>query len=163
MKTLLLADWGKPFYPALRKKFSHETFVEAYTPGDVLREIKDAEVLFGYPTSEQLAAAKRLKWVQTLDAGMEGLFNRVPEIIDTPIVVTNARGAGAPQIGEHALALILHFARGINDFTRLQRGRKWDQDHGLKIVEMIYGKTAGIIGFGKSGKEIGWRCKAMGM
>ncbi len=163
MKTLLLAEFGKPFYAALRKRYPKEALVEAYTPGDVLREIKDADALFGYPTKEQFAAAKKLRWVQTLDAGMEGLFNRVPEISDTPVVVTNARGAGAPQIGEHALTLILHFARGIHEFSRLQRSHKWDQDFGLSIVQMIYGKTAGIIGFGKSGREIGWRCKAMGM
>ncbi len=163
MKTLLLAEWGAPFYQRLRRKYPRETFVEAYSAPDILREIPDADAVFGYLTKEQFAAARKLKWLQTLDAGMEGVFNRIPEIAETPVIISNARGAGAPQIGEHALALILHFARGINEFSRLQRQHTWDQDYGLSIVQMVYGKTAGIIGFGKSGKEIGWRCKAMGM
>jgi phosphoglycerate dehydrogenase-like enzyme len=160
---LLLPDWGKPLFPRLRARYPGERFVEAYAPADVLREIADADALFGYVTPEQLAAAANLKWIQTPDAGMEGLFHRVPEIVETTIVVTNARGAGAPQIGEHALALMLHFARGLHEFGRLQRERRWDLEHGLSIVEMISGKTVGIVGFGKSGQEIGWRCRAMGM
>jgi phosphoglycerate dehydrogenase-like enzyme len=163
MKLLLLPDWGKPLYPRLRAKYPGDTFVEAYTPADVLREIPDADALFGYLTSEQLAAAAKLRWVQTPDAGMEGLFDRVPEIVETEIVVTNARGAGAPQIGEHALALMLYFARGLHEFARLHRERRWDLEYGLSVVQMIAGKTVGIVGFGKSGREIGWRCKAMGM
>jgi phosphoglycerate dehydrogenase-like enzyme len=163
VKLLLLPDWGKPFYPRLRANHPGERFVEAYAPADVLREIADADALFGYLTPEQLAAARSLKWVQTPDAGMEGLFNRVPEIAEREIVVTNARGAGAPQIGEHALALMLCFARGLDRFARLQRERRWDLEYGLSIVEMLWGKAVGIVGFGKSGQEIGWRCKAMGM
>ena len=163
MKTLLLADWGKPFYQRLHRKYPRETFVEAYSAADILREIPDADAVFGYLTKEQFAAARKLKWLQTLDAGMEGVFNHIPEIAETPVVISNARGAGAPQIGEHGLALILHFARGIHEFARLQRQHTWDQDNGLNMVQMIHGKTVGIVGFGKSGKEIGWRCKAMGM
>ncbi len=163
MKTVLIADWGAPFYPRLRENYPREKLVEATEPAAILREVADAEAVFGYLTAEQFAAAKKLKWLQTLDAGTEGVFNRVPAIIDSAVVITNARGAGAPQIGEHALALMLHFARGIHEFSRLQSEGKWDQDYGLGIVQMIAGKTAGIIGFGKSGREIGWRCKAMGM
>jgi len=163
VKTLLLAEWGAPFYPRLRTRYPREALIEAYSPSDILREVPDAEAVFGYLTGDQFAAARKLRWIQTLDAGMEGLFNRVPQVAESAVTVTNARGAGAPQIGEHALALILHFARGIHEFARLQRERKWDQDYGLSIVQMVSGKTAGIIGFGKSGREIGWRCKAMGM
>jgi phosphoglycerate dehydrogenase-like enzyme len=163
VKVLLLVEWGKPFYPRLRARHPDTSFVEAYAPADVLREIPDAEAAFGYLNAEQFAAATSLKWIQTPDAGMEGLFNRVPEIAGTSVVVTNARGAGAPQIGEHALALMLHFARGLDRFSRLQRERRWDLEYGLSIVQMISGKTVGIVGFGKSGQEIGWRCKAMGM
>ncbi len=163
MKTLLLAEWGKPFYPRLREKYPHETLVEAYDQAQIHREAVNAEVVFGYLTKEQFSVARKLKWVQTLDAGTEGVFNRIPGIAETSVVLTNARGAGAPQIGEHALALILYFARGLHEFGRLQRGHKWDQEHGLNIVQMVMGKTVGIVGLGKSGREIGWRCKAMGM
>jgi len=163
MKALLLADWGKPFYAGLRKQFPGVDFVEAYSDADIKRAVVDADVVFGYLTAEQFGLGKKIRWVQTLDAGMEGLFRRIPDVVETDVTVTNARGAGAPQIGEHAVALMMALARGLNDFWRLKRERKWDQEHGLSVVQMISGRTAGIVGFGKSGKEIGWRCKALGM
>jgi phosphoglycerate dehydrogenase-like enzyme len=163
MKALLLAEWGKPFYPRLRKRFPGVDFVEAYEPGDTQRQIADAEVVFGYPTAGQFQQAKRLKWIQTLDAGMEGFLSRVPAVVESPVVVTNAQGAGGPQIGEHAVALMLAFSRGLVHFMRLKSERRWDQKLGLSVVQMVQGRTVGIVGLGKSGMEVAWRCKALGM
>ncbi len=163
MKVLLLADFGKPFYPRLRELYPGVDFVEAYGPEEIEREIVDADVVFGYLTGSQFEAARKLKWIQTPDAGMEGLFNPVPGIADTDIVVTNAQGAGAPMIGEHAVTMILMFARGMDRFATKQRAGSWDQEYGLSIVEMAMGKTVGVIGLGKSGIETAWRCKALGM
>lgn len=163
MKVLLLAEFGKPFYARLRELFPDVDFVEAYAPQEIEREVVDAEVVFGYLTGSQFEAARSLKWIQTLDAGMEGLFNSVPGIADTEIVVTNAQGAGAPMIGEHAMTMILMFARGMDRFAAKQRAGSWDQEYGLSIVQMAMGKTVGVIGLGKSGMEIAWRCKALGM
>jgi phosphoglycerate dehydrogenase-like enzyme len=138
-------------------------FVEAYDPDDVLREIADAEVVFGYVRGNEFENAHSLRWVNTPDAGMELLFDSVPGISGTDVIVTNAQGAGAPQIGEHALSLILAFSRGLDQFMAKQRRGEWAADYGLTIVQLIQGKTAGIIGLGKSGVAIAWRCKAMGM
>jgi len=163
MKALLLPEWGKPFWPRLREEHASVEFVEARSDADIRREVVDAEIVFGYLTAAQFAEARRLRWIQTPDAGMEGLFREIPGIADTDIVVTNARGAGAPMIGEHAVALMLAFARGLVNFARLQRERRWDQEYGLSIVQMLAGKTAGIVGLGRSGMETAWRCRALGM
>jgi len=163
MKVLLLPEWGKPFYPDLREKHPAIEFVEAYVDADIRREVRDVDAVFGYLTSAQFAEARRLRWMQTPDAGMEGLFREIPGIAGTDIVVTNARGAGAPMIGEHAVALMLAFARGLVDFMRLQREHRWDQEHGLSVVQMLGGKTAGVVGLGRSGMETAWRCRALGM
>lgn len=163
MKVLLLPEWGKPFYAELREKHPSVEFVEASADADVRREVRDADAVFGYLTAEQFAEACQLKWIQTPDAGMEGLFRAIPAIAGTEVVVTNARGAGAPMIGEHAVALMLAFARGLLDFMRLQREHRWDQEHGLSIVQMLGGKTAGVVGLGRSGMETAWRCRALGM
>ena len=163
MKALLLAEFGKPFYPRLRELFPDVDFVEADSPEEIEREVVDAEVVFGYLTGSQFEAARNLKWIQTLDAGMEGLFNSVPGIADTDIMVTNAQGAGAPMIGEHAVTMILMFARGMDRFAAKQRAGSWDQKYGLSIVQVAMGKTVGVIGLGKSGMEAAWRCKALGM
>ncbi len=163
MKALLLADFGAPYYPAIREEHPDLELVEAYSNEDILSKISDAEAVFGYLTDKQFQAAKNLKWIQTLDAGMEGLFNAVPEIADTDVLVTNARGAGAPMIGEHGVTLMLALARQLPRFWADKSNRKWDQDGALEVVEYLGNKTCGIIGLGKSGKEIGWRAKALGM
>jgi phosphoglycerate dehydrogenase-like enzyme len=163
MKALLLADFGTPYYPALRDEHPDLELVEAFSDEAILTEIGSAEVVFGYLTAEQYAAAANLKWIQTLDAGMEGLFNAIPGIADTGIEVTNARGAGAPMIGEHGVALMLALARQLPRFWADKSAHTWDQDGALGVVEYLGDKTCGIVGFGKSGREIGWRAKALGM
>ncbi len=163
MKVLLLADFGDPYYPPIREEHPDIEFVEAGSDEELLREIPNADAVFGYLTSAQFDAAKNLKWIQTLDAGMEGLFNAVPQVANTGIVVTNARGAGAPMIGEHGVTLMLALARQLPRFWADKSAHKWDQDGALEVVEYLGNKTCGIIGFGKSGREIGWRAKALGM
>jgi phosphoglycerate dehydrogenase-like enzyme len=163
MKALLLADFGAPYYQALRDEHSDLELTEAYSNEDILREIGSAEAVFGYLTAEQFETAKNLKWIQTLDAGMEGLFNAVPGIVDTDVEVTNSRGAGAPMIGEHGIALMLALARQLPKFWADKSDHRWDQDGALQVVEYLGNKTCGIVGLGKSGREIGWRAKALGM
>ncbi|MEX2378005.1 MAG: NAD(P)-dependent oxidoreductase [Dehalococcoidia bacterium] len=48
-------------------------------------------------------------------------------------------------------------------FEEDRRAHRWDQDGALQVVEYAGDKTVGIVGFGKSGRETGWRCKAIGM
>lgn len=163
MKVLLLADFGTPYYPELRSKHPNLNLVEAYTNEDILAEISDVEVVFGYLTAEQFAKASNLKWIQTLDAGMEGLFNAIPNIADTDVHITNSRGAGAPMIGEHGVTLMLALARQLPRFWADKAAHRWDQDGALSTVEFLGNKTCGIVGLGKSGREIGWRAKALGM
>jgi phosphoglycerate dehydrogenase-like enzyme len=163
MKALLLADFGVPYYPAIRQEHPDVELVEAFTNTTILREIETVDAVFGYLTAEQFAAAKNLKWIHTLDAGMEGLFNAVPGIAATEVQVTNSRGAGAPMIGEHGVVLMLALARQLPRFWADKSAHRWDQDGALGVVEYLGDKTCGIVGLGKSGREIGWRAKALGM
>ena len=71
MKVLLLADFGAPYYPSLRDEHPGHELIEAYAHESIRNEVASAEVVFGYLTAEQFHAAKKLKWIHTLDAGME--------------------------------------------------------------------------------------------
>ena len=163
MKVLVLPKWAAPFCDSLRKKHPCIDLVLAESTGSANVNIRDTDILFGYPTAEQFASATKLKWIQTLDAGMEGLFNNVPKTTQSDVIVTNARGAGAPMIGEHGLAMMLALARQFPRFFEDKQAHRWDQDGALEVVEFLGDKTAGVVGFGKSGREIAWRCQAMGM
>jgi phosphoglycerate dehydrogenase-like enzyme len=58
---------------------------------------------------------------------------------------------------------MLAMARQLPRFWADKAARRWDQEGALNVVEYLGNKTCGIVGFGKSGKEIGWRAKALGM
>ena len=53
-----------------------------------------------------LAAAKKLKLVQSQSAGVDFLMN-FPELVESDVVLSNTRGAHAPSIAEHAFGLLL--------------------------------------------------------
>ncbi len=163
MKVLVLPDWAAQFCDALAQRHPEIELVVSSSDEGASVHIRDAEVLFGYPTSDQFDSAADLKWIQTLDAGMEGLFAPVPQVADSDVIVTNARGAGAPMIGEHALAMMFALARQFPRFFDDKTNSRWDQDGALECVEYLGDKTVGIVGLGKSGRETAWRCKAMGM
>lgn len=163
MKVLVLPDWASQFCDSIRQRHPEIEVVIPGSDAEASTHIRDAEVLFGYPTSEQFDSASSLKWIQTLDAGMEGLFAPVPKVAESDVLVTNARGAGAPMIGEHALAMMFALARQFPRFFEDKVNSRWDQDGALEHVEYLGDKTVGIIGLGKSGRETAWRCNAMGM
>lgn len=163
MKVLVQPDWAAQFCDSVKQRHAEIEIVIAGSDAEMSSHIRDTEVLFGYPTSEQFDSANNLKWIQTLDAGMEGLFSSVPQVAQSDVIVTNSRGAGAPMIGEHALAMMFALARQFPRFFGDKANSRWDQDGALECVEYLGDKTVGIVGFGKSGREAAWRCKAMGM
>lgn len=124
--------------------------------------IGDAEVflsLIGGPiiTSELFPKAKRLKWIHVGAAGVDDVL--FPELVESPVIVTNCRGIHASTISEHVFAMVLAFARGLFKFQRDRSFRKWDRNG----VNEVSGKTIGIVGLGAIGTEIARRAKCFGM
>ncbi len=105
------------------------------------------------------AAAPELTWVHSLTVGVEGLLT--PEFAATPYVLTNSRGANAPPIAEHVLAMVLGFARGLHRSARLQSEGRWERQ--FRYLFEISGLTLGIIGLGAVGREVARRARALGM
>jgi D-2-hydroxyacid dehydrogenase (NADP+) len=105
-------------------------------------------------TSEQLRAAKQLKWVQSQGAGAEWIGN-VPELVEHPAQLTNTRGAHAQTIAEHAFAMLLHFTRGLELFVQTKRERRWAKPGGSLVG--LSGMTLGVIGLGRIGSAIAQR------
>ena len=68
-------------------------------------------------TPELFKHAKQLKWLHITSAGVEthgrqiGLF---PELVESNVVVTNAKNVYGPQIADHAFAFLLALTRKLN-------------------------------------------------
>jgi len=121
-----------------------------------------ADVIFAWNTSgpllrEVFLAAPHVKWVHSRSAGLDGLI--FPELAASPVPLTNGRGVFSESLGEFVLGAVLYFAKDFRRMIRNQVAGKWEQFD----IELIDGKTAGIVGYGDIGRAAGSRLRAMGM
>lgn len=124
--------------------------------------LEEADVLYTARIApERVAAARRLRWIQTLGAGVEWLLT--PELQKREqLVVTNASGIHAQPIAEHVFGFILMFSRQLHNAVRKQAAGAWDE--GLKThVSSLAGATLGIVGLGAIGRRIAEVGNAFGM
>lgn len=134
-------------------------------PDPLIREIRDAEVYcgFGIPP-EAFRAAERLRWVHSGAAGVGGsLF---PEMRESDVVLTNSAGLHAEPLAEHALAVMLHFGRGLDVAFRARSERRWAHadlaGRGSPVRELA-GRRVGVVGYGGIGSAVGRKAAALDM
>ncbi|HIG52965.1 MAG TPA: D-2-hydroxyacid dehydrogenase [Candidatus Handelsmanbacteria bacterium] len=107
------------------------------------------EVIMGHFPPAVCAAAADLRWIQSFSAGMDKFL--FPEIIERDeVAVSNVAGLYAPQGGEHAWALLLALARGIDQAIRQNDQRKWAAGSTVELT----GLTLGVVGMGGFGLEM---------
>src|SRR5881227_827346 len=75
------------------------TVVQARDEAEAVREIADADALFGYLTPAMLRAARKLRWAQSPTASMEKYL--YPELVAAPVTITNMRGIFSDVIADH--------------------------------------------------------------
>lgn len=97
--------------------------IQAKSEADAVRAITDADALFGYLTPAMLQAATKLRWAQSPTASMEKYL--YPELIASPVVVTNMRGIFSDVIADHVFAFILCFAKNFHVYLRQQARGHW--------------------------------------
>ncbi len=144
--------------------YDHEV-VSVASDEQLAKHIVDAEVFFGWFISqEHFPIAGKLKWLHSAsDDIRRQLF---PEFMESDVTLTMSRGTRAAAIAEHALGMMLYFARQLHICIRNQmrahwaRGTAWDHFPNFQELE---GSTVGIIGLGRIGRELARRCKALGM
>ncbi len=156
MKIVLWPRADAARVEGFRAAYPRVEFVIAATNEDVVREIADADVYYGLPTREQYLAGKRLRWIQAPIAGIEFL-QRVPELVESDVVLTNARGAHGATVAEHLFAMLLSLTRRIRFFEHARGCHAWLQEEGYHDAVGIAGLTLGIVGLGSIGRSIAKR------
>lgn len=163
MKLLLASREGADHYGLLDDVAIPDLEIaRAETPDQILAEIADADVFFGFPTAEVVAAAPKLRWIQSPSAGVEYVA-KVPELVASGVILTNTRGAHGPSIGEHTFALLLAMTRRLPTCLDWQRQRHWGRVEGYRTSREIMGATMGILGYGAIGRGIAQRAAAFEM
>jgi len=132
---------------------------------DLSKEVEDADAIVGVSlTPELFKHARQLKWLHISSAGVEthgrsiGLF---PELVNSGVVVTNAKNVYGPQIADHAFAFLLALTRKLNVTIPRQTLEEWPA--GREGMFELNGKTALIIGVGGIGSQIAQRAHGFGM
>jgi phosphoglycerate dehydrogenase-like enzyme len=82
-----------------------------------------------------------------------------PELLESPVPLTNGVGVFSASLGEFALAAILYFAKDFRRMVRNQTAGVWEAFDVLPIS----GHTVGIIGYGDIGRAVAARARPMGM
>jgi phosphoglycerate dehydrogenase-like enzyme len=118
-----------------------------------------AEVMFGWPTEEQLQQAENLKWLHLPSAGADGYTKRELYKNSSEIQISNSSGVFGKPIAEHVFTMILSYNRNFSEYTLLKTEKKWQRNFKVKD---FFGSTLGIIGLGDIGTEVAMRAKAWG-
>jgi len=125
---------------------------------ELVKLISDVEVLFaGRLNKEMFLAAKELKWIHYFGAGVDHIL--FPELVESPVILTNSKGIYATPVSEHVFGLILSLTKRLHLLVRDQLERKWKR----VPVEELEGKTLGIVGLGSVGYEVARKAKCFGM
>jgi len=106
--------------------------------------------------ADTLRAAKKLKWLNSIYAGLD--FMPMDVLIERDITVTNGAGINALTIAEYVVMGILTTAKGYRDVVRAQERREWLQDSPGKR-ELAETKAL-LLGYGAIGKLIKPRLEA---
>ena len=121
-------------------------------------ETADAALIGFLGTRQVIEGAPRLRWLQTAGAGVEGVVGL--GLSERGILLTNGSGIMAPNMAEHAIGLMLAFARNLPHLLRAQQDHAWRRGSGMESVFDIAGQTVVLVGLGDIGLEIARRLKA---
>ena len=104
-----------------------------------------------------IPAMPKLRWIQTLSAGVESWLAR-PDL-GPAINLTCARGVHSEQMPDNIIAAIYHVAKPFDQARRQQERREWKR----LVPAPLTGKTLGIIGLGTIGIDLARKAAVLGM
>ena len=127
--------------------------------GEMLEVMPEVHVVFGDLSDAMLTRASELRWVQVASAGVDA--NLSPELVESDVVLTSAKGIVGVHLAEHAMALLLGLTRGIATAIRKPG---WDQRTPIRNASWeLAGLTMGIVGLGGTGRDLADRAQGFGM
>ncbi len=100
----------------------------------------------------------KAQWLHSFSAGIEHIM--FPELVESAMPMSNAKGVFARSLGEYAIAAALFFAKDFRRMLAAQERGEWDS---FDLVDELTSATMGIVGYGGIGRETARRAKAMGM
>jgi phosphoglycerate dehydrogenase-like enzyme len=162
----------------VREAAGEARVVNAADEAEARAEAPEADAFLGKITPPVLAAAKKLRWVQSFTASLEHYL--FPELVRHPATLTNMRGLFGDVIADHVFGFLLMFSRNLHRYLRNQIAGRWAPVGGeaervsfavgggvATAIDRAHFRLAdavlGIVGMGAIGSEIAGRGRAFGM
>jgi hypothetical protein len=138
-RKVLLLDFGGRVtarVDAIRTAAAGTRFVVANDTATAAAAAVDADVIIGYNPEicdpRIINAAKQLRWLASLAAGVENCM-ALPAVRAKSLMMTNMRGIDAPVIAEHAIALMLALAHGLDRFAVDTSQQQWSRANTARV------------------------------
>jgi len=162
----------RPLFPAAQQILSAGCEMEYWTrperipKEELFRRIKDKEGLVCLLTEQVnealLQVAPRLRIVANVAVGFDNI--NVPACTQRGVVATNTPGVLDETTADFAWTLLMAVARRLGEGEALARSgnwKGWDLDQ--LVGTDVYGKTLGIVGFGRIGRAVARRAAGFQM
>ena len=131
---------------------------------DALKEIiKDYDALVVRSatkvTKDVIEAAKKLKVIGRAGVGLDNVD--LEAATQKGIIVMNTPAGNTISTAEHTFSMILSLSRNIPQANASTKKGEWKRSKFMGVE--VYGKTLGIVGFGRIGSEVAKRALSFGM
>jgi phosphoglycerate dehydrogenase-like enzyme len=138
---------------------------EVRTRDELAARIREADVLVvsGLWRNELIAAAGRLRFIQSVSAGTDQFASDL--LAARGVRLASAQGANEGAVAEHAMALMLGLARQLHHARDHQGRAAWRgmiADRRQREME-LGGRTLVVVGFGRIGARLAALARAFGM
>ncbi|MGF1505060.1 MAG: D-2-hydroxyacid dehydrogenase [Anaerolineae bacterium] len=138
----------------------HRPKREAHDLSDVAAEV---DILYTGDALLHPDDAPRLKWVQIHWAGVDHVLQH-PLWTESNVLITNASGVHAINMGQYVMAMMLAFAHRIPVMIADTKAGTWRENRFAAYrPRELRGSTVGIVGYGAIGREVARLAKAFGM
>jgi len=134
------------------------------TEDDVIRVAADADALmvsFVPVTARVLDALPKVRGILRYGVGYDNVD--IPAATARGIWVANVPDYCIPDVADHALAMLLTLARKLPLLDASVRRGEWAAVKTSKPIYRLEGRTLGLIGMGRIGREVARRAQGFGL
>ncbi len=130
----------------------------AQTASPSADQLARAELILAYGAPRgMLAEMPRLKFIQSMTAGVDGWMGR-PDM-KPDLQLSAARGTHLPQMPENILGALFHITKRYHQIAANQATGKWVRS----MSSTLSGRTLGILGLGAIGVDLARKAAALEM
>ena len=134
------------------------------TEDDVIAKTQDADALmvsFASVTARVLDALPKLRGILRYGVGFDNVD--IPAATQRGVWVANVPDYCIPEVADHAMAMLLTLARKLPMLDASLRRGEWVAVKTSKPIYRLEGRTLGLIGMGRIGREVTKRAKGFGL